>query len=119
MRNLLNFIIEKAYAQDLIPCKDGTMADPTVGCTQAPDAIVNSQSSLLSIILQVADGIITLVVAVATISVIYGAILYTTSLGKDEKLKKAKNLLFWSIVGLATSILAKYIVQAVLEVISQ
>ncbi len=49
LKALMAQIIGRAYAQDLIPCEDGTLADPTVGCITTPKAIVHTQSEILSI----------------------------------------------------------------------
>ena len=119
MNKLLSLIIGNAYAQDLIPCDDGSMADPAFGCADTPAAIISTQSSLLSIILKTADAIVTIAVALAVAVLIYGGIVYAISLGNEERIKEAKNILFWSIFGLITALLAKYIVAAVLVLITQ
>ena len=112
-------IIGRAYAQDLIPCEDGTLADPTVGCITTPKAIVHTQSEILSIILKSADTVVTIAAAGSVIALIYGGIIYATSLGNEERLKNAKGILFWSIFGLIVALLAKYIVSAILVIITQ
>lgn len=119
MNKLMAFIIANAYAQDLIPCEDGTMADPSIGCPQTPTAIVNTHSEILSIILKSADAVVSIAAGAAVIVLIYGGIIYATSMGNDEKLSKAKNIIFWSIFGLVVALLAKYIVSAVLVIITQ
>ena len=119
MNKIFSILIGKAYAQDLIHCEDGTMADPAIGCIKTPDAILSSQSSLLEIILKTADTVVTIAVALAVAVLIYGGISYALSLGNEEKIKEAKNILFWGVFGLITTLLAKYIVAAVLVLISQ
>jgi hypothetical protein len=119
MNRFFAFIIANAYAQGLIPCEDGTMADPAIGCPKTPDALISSQSSLLGLILKVADGVVTVAVGVAVLAIIYGAILYILSVGKEEKIKKAKNTLFWSTFGLIITLLAKYIVAFAIGFITQ
>lgn len=103
----------------LIPCQDGTFADPTVGCTDTPAAIVNAQSDMLSIILKTADVVVSFAVIGAVIVLIYGSIIYAISMGNKDKIQKAKNILFWSVFGLVVALLAKYIVTAVLAIITQ
>ena len=117
--NLLGLMIEKAYAQELIPCKDGSMADPVIGCVEAPKAIVSEQSDLLTIVLSGAHMLVGLAVLASVAVLIYGGIVYASSMGNEERMKKAKQILFWSVFGLAVSLLAKYIVKAVLIFISQ
>ena len=119
IKTLLSLIIGKAYAQELIPCEDGTMADPIVGCIETPKAIVGSQSEILGIILKSADAVVTIAVAVSVAVLIYGGITYAISMGSEEKIKTAKNIIFWSIFGLIVTLLAKYIVSAVLVIITQ
>ncbi|MBN2306620.1 hypothetical protein JXD20_01430 [Candidatus Peregrinibacteria bacterium] len=119
IQEFLSSIIAKAYAQDLIPCADGTLADPTVGCTAVPKALVHTQSDILSIILKSADAVVTIVAAAAVIVLIYGGITYAISMGNEEKIETAKRTLFWSIFGLVLALLAKYIVTAVLVIITQ
>ncbi len=119
IKDFLSLIIGKAYAQELIPCKDGTMADPTVGCVETPKALVNTQSEILSIILKSADAIVTVAVAASVAILIYGGIVYAISMGNEDKIKTAKNIIFWSIFGLIVTLLAKYIVTAILVIITQ
>lgn len=115
-----NLIIGTAYAQaqNLIPCADGTMADPTVGCPEAPQAIVNPNSDLLGVILKAAEALVMIAVVASIGFMIYGGIVYALSVGNEDKIKSAKNTLFWSIFGLIVALLAKYIVTAVLVIIT-
>ncbi len=123
MFNIIKSMVSSAYAQDqeasqgLIPCQDGTFADPSIGCTQAPGAIVNAQSDLLSIILKGASMVVTVVAIVSVAVLIYGGIVYALSMGNEDKLRKAKSVLFWSVFGLILSLLAKYIVMMILGLI--
>jgi len=114
-------IIGTAYAQgqNLIPCADGTMADPTVGCAEAPKAIVGTQSEILSIILKTADAVVMIAVIASVAVLIYGGIVYAMSMGNEDKMKTAKNVLFWGVFGLIVALLAKYIVSAILVIITQ
>lgn len=50
----------------------------------------------------------------AVIMIIYGGIQYATSAGDAGKVAKAKNILIWSIAGLALAILAYAIVNFVI-----
>ena len=119
MNKLLSIIVKKAYAQELIPCEDGSMADPIVGCVETPASLVGVESSILKLILKVADGIVTLAVGLAVATLVYGGITYALSLGNEDKIKQSKNVLFWSVFGLVVTLLAKYIVAAILLIINQ
>lgn len=119
IKDILSLIIGKAYAQDLIPCEDGTMADAVVGCIETPKAIVSTQSEILGIILKAADAVVTVAVVASVGVLIYGGIVYAISMGNEDKLKTAKDIIFWSIFGLVVTLLAKYIVTAILVIITQ
>jgi hypothetical protein len=119
IKELLTAIIGTAYAQDFIPCADGTMADPAVGCTEAPKAIVGTQSEILGIILKTADAVVMIAVMVSVAVLIYGGIVYAMSVGNEDKIRTAKNVLFWGVFGLIVTLLAKFIVSAVLLIITQ
>ena len=110
-------LITKTYAQDLIPCPDGTMADPSIGCTAIPGSVVSSETSITEIILKIAGGFMSMVAVVAILMLIYGGVTYALAAGDDEKLQKAKRLMFWSIGGLIIAILARTIAQFVLGAI--
>lgn len=118
MNKILTYIIETAHAQDLIPCPDGSMADPSIGCVETPGIIINPESNLINIILQLADGLLLFVAGVATISLIYGGIKYATSVGNEAELSKAKRILIWSIFGLIVALLAKFVVGTVTGIVS-
>ena len=118
MKSILNSIIGKAYASDLIPCQDGTFADPEIGCTKVPDALINSQSSIAEVLLKVASGLLTFIVSLAIASLIYGGMRYSMATGRKKEITKAKNIIFWSIFGLIVAILAKYVTVFVLNVIT-
>jgi len=115
---LLTKIIGSAYAQELIPCPDGTLADPSIGCVETPGIIINPESNLINIILQLADGLLLFVAGIATISLIYGGIKYATSIGNEAELSRAKRILFWSIFGLIVALLAKFVVGTVTGIVS-
>lgn len=119
LNKIWHTIVSNAYAQDLIPCEDGTMADPVVGCIETPKAIVNTQSEILSIILKAADAVVTIAVVASVAVLIYGGIVYAISMGNEDKIETAKRIIFWSIFGLIVALLAKYIVTAVLVIITQ
>lgn len=102
-----------AYAQELIPCPDGTMADPSVGCVTMPASVVNANTPISEILLKVATLGMTGVIAAATLLLIVGGIRYATAVGEEEKIQKAKRLLFWSAIGLAVSLTARLLLGAV------
>jgi hypothetical protein len=118
MNKILSKIIETAYAQELIRCSDGTMADPSIGCVETPSAIIGSESSLVQIILKGANGLMTFVAGLAVIILIYGGIRYAMAMGSEEQIKKAKRIIFWSIIGLIVALLAIFVTDLTLGVIT-
>lgn len=101
-----------AHAQELIPCSDGTMADPSIGCVTMPSSVVNANTPISEILLKFATLGTTGVVAVATLLLMIGGIQYATAAGEEEKLQKAKRLLFWSALGLVVSLTARLLMGA-------
>ena len=123
MKKILGSIIaslgfQVAHAQELIPCADGTMADPSIGCVTMPASIVNANTPISEIILKVATFGTTGVIAVATALLIIGGVLYATAAGEDEKIQKAKRLLFWSAIGLVLSLTARLLLGALASALS-
>ena len=118
MRSILNLLISKAYAQDLIPCSDGTMADPSIGCVSMPSTTVSSESNIADILLSVASSFMTLISVVAIIFLMVGGIRYTLAAGDDEKIRKSKQIMLWSLIGFAISLSARTLAHFVLSAIS-
>lgn len=109
--------ITKAYAQDLIPCPDGTMADPMIGCVTMPGSVANPESGIAELILQIASTFMAIVAIAAVVMLIVGGITYALSAGDDEKIRNAKRMMFWSIFGLIVALVARFTAQLVLDVI--
>jgi len=102
----------------LIPCPDGTMANKSIGCITAPSGIINTESSIVDLVLKVASGMISVVIGLSVIFMIYGGIKYITSVGNDDRIQVAKRIIFWSILGLITSITSYFVIQFITGVIS-
>ena len=83
----------KAHAQELIPCPDGTYADPSIGCVATPGGVISPEAGLVDLILRIATVLTTVVAAIAVISLIYGGVSYALALGQDEKIQKAKRVI--------------------------
>ena len=123
MKKILSLILASiglryAYAQDLIPCPDGTMADPSIGCVTMPASIANSNTPISEILLKIASLTLTGVIAVSTLFLIYGGIRYATAVGDEERLQKAKHLILWSVIGLAISLTARLLIGGVGSLLS-
>ena len=118
MNNILITLTPAAFAQDLIPCPDGTMADPTIGCAGTPVGLLNPEMGIGELIMKIANISLTGVIAIATALLIYGGIRYAMALGDEEKLHQSKRILFWSVIGLIISLAAKIIIQYVTTLIA-
>ncbi len=103
--------------EELIPCPDGSLADAAVGCVSVPANVVNPESSLLGIILKLADYLSLGVGSIAILFLIFGAIRYATAAGNDDKISQAKKIMFWSVFGLILSLAAKSVVGVILETV--
>ncbi len=117
--SIFNTFIKGAHAQTLIACSDGTYADPSIGCVEVPSALVSPEADTLSIILSIAEKLVDITVVASAAFLIYGGIAYALSLGNERKIQRAKRVIFWSIFGLILTLLAKYIVNAILLFITQ
>lgn len=115
--NILN--ISKAYAQQLIPCADGTMADPSIGCVKAPAAVANPETGIAEVILNIASAFMGIVIFVSVILIIYGGITYALAAGDDTKISKSKRVIMWSIGGLIVAFLARAGAQFILGIVTQ
>jgi len=118
MKKLLSLILASvglrwAYAQDLISCPDGTMADPSVGCVAPPPSIANPEAGLSDLFLKIASIVSWAVLAAATVSLVWGGVLYATAMGQEDKLQKAKRLIFWAVIGLGVGLLAKVLISGI------
>jgi hypothetical protein len=118
MKKLLSAILalislQLAYAQELIACPDGTMADPSVGCVNAPSSLVDSNTSAVELINRFSVPILTMVIAASTVMLMAGGIRYAMAAGDEEHIQKAKRTMVWSSVGLGVGLLARLLVAGV------
>jgi len=102
----------------LIPCSDGTMADPSIGCVNAPSAVVSTNSSMAEIILSAANIAMSIAAVVAVCVLIYGGIIYTISAGDDKKIHRSKRIMFWGITGFIVALLAKLLAKFILGIVT-
>ena len=102
----------------LIPCPDGTMADPSIGCVKTPGTVVSPESGIAELILKISVTAMSLVIAAAVLMLIYGGIVYALAAGNDEKIHKSKQIMFWSVVGLIVALLARTLVVYILGIVT-
>ena len=111
-------IIASAHAQELIPCPDGTYADPTIGCVETPGSAISAEANIAEILLKLAGTLMGIVAVIATLGLIYGGIQYAIATGIEEKIHKAKRTILWSSIGLAVAIIARFATQFILGTIT-
>lgn len=86
--------------------------------TNVPTTNVTSLSAVESVITKIVNWLTGLFFVAAILFIFYAAFLYLTAGGDEEKVKKAKNQLMYSIVAIAVALLAgtmRYIVQSILS----
>jgi len=110
--------IDKAHAQELIPCPDGTMAEESVGCVKTPEAIVKPYTSMPELFLRLASILMNISVFAATVMLMYGAIVYVLSASDERKIQKAKRIMFWSLIGLVLALIARFVVNYFLGIVT-
>ncbi len=107
-------LIQKAHAQQLIPCPDGTMADPSIGCVAVPGSLVSTEANLAEMLLNFSVTFLAIVIAIAVLGIIYGGIQYAIAIGIEEKIQRAKRTILWSVIGLTIAIIARFVTKFIL-----
>ena len=105
-------MIERAYAADTttpfqintVPFRAGSKIEDITGSNGLVIAVIN-------IMLEVAA-------ALAIIYIIYSGIMYITSAGNPDKVKKGSQGFFNGLIGIAVVVLAGYIVNAIAQTVS-
>jgi hypothetical protein len=77
----------------------------------------DSDKNIFSITSKIVSFILYACGAAAVVMIIYSGFLYVTSGGSDETIKKAKNTILYSVIGLIVVLLAYAIVRFVLQLI--
>ena len=98
-----------------VTCPDGSVrssADTYAECSVPEDESGQDLMSRTRVIINVVLGVLG-IVSVAMI--ILGGIMYTTSQGKPDKIKQAKDIILYAIVGLVVALLSFAIVNFVLQ----
>lgn len=123
MRRLLSLLIlltaflmpSLAYAENVQIIGDdacsGSAADSSVCKSSSDDPITGSTSKLLVI----ANVLAWFGGAIAVIMIIYAGFVYVTSSGDDGKVKSAKNIILYSVVGLVVIVVSRIIVAFVID----
>lgn len=106
------FILTPVYAEDA-----ATVADPYAICNDLPTSQVckdKDKSNLMGLVKTGANILLFIIGSIAVIMIIFSGFLYLTSMGDPSNVKKAKDTLLYSIVGLVVALLAGAIVNFVL-----
>jgi hypothetical protein len=102
---------ESTYAAGALDqiCSQTGQNDSNVACQNRGD----DAGSFIGTII---DVLIFVIAAVAVVMIIYGGILFTTSAGNANLVKRAKDTITYSVVGLVVAVLAYAIVHWVLDI---
>lgn len=100
---LLSFLIIFSFA---LPVKALTIINPITATTfeELIEAIVNL--------------IFYLGMLIAPIMFIFAGIFFITAAGDSEKIQKAKNMIWWTVIGLILVIMAKGIIEVIQDIFS-
>jgi hypothetical protein len=79
---------------------------------------VTGVEGVTTILGNIAQWFLTIVIAVSVIFFVYAGFLYVTSGGDDDKIKKAKDYLLYGVIGIAVALLAAAITTVVEGLIS-
>lgn len=94
------------------------LAFAQVGGVTGVPPIEGSQVNLQTILNNIGNWALGLLVALATLFIIYAAYLYLTAAGDEEQFTKAKNVLIYAAVAIGVGLLSKavaYIVQQLIR----
>ena len=86
--------------------------------TNVPTTNITSLSAVESVITKIVNWLTGLFFVAVILFIFYAAFLYLTSAGDEEKVKKAKDQLLYSVIAIAVALLAgtmRYIVQSILS----
>ena len=85
------------------------------GIAKAQITIQNpiSASSFSELILNIADGFTTIALAIAPVMIVVGAFYFLTAGGSPERIKTAKEVIMYALIGVIIAVSAKGIIQMI------
>ena len=107
------------FSLALVPAGVGAVDGAKTVCESNPESplCVKSKSDTIPQIIQkVINGLLFVLGAVTVIVIIFSGVFYTTSLGDPKLVEKAKNTLFYGVVGLIVAIMSYAIVNFVIGI---
>lgn len=107
MKNVLNYIYDGAMANSFIDCPDGSRADASLGCIEAPSSIVNRSTGVNELLISSAEIFLWGVIILSTMGLIYSGIQYSLAQGDELKTQKAKRSFLVGLIGLSLAVLAR------------
>jgi len=79
-----------------------------------------TSSSIEAVVDRIANFLILVFIPIAVIMILYGAFTFITADGDEAKIKKAKQILTWAVVGIAILLVAKstvVVIESFLQVV--
>ncbi len=113
---LLTLGLIAGFGLTVIPTSVSAANATDVICQQNPSSplcATSTNDSVPKIIQKIINGLLYVLGAVTVIVIIFSGIFYTTSSGDAKMVEKAKNTLFYAVVGLIVAIMAYAIVNFV------
>lgn len=93
----------------LIPATAFAQFDPAAGDTDLPELPGNAPTdfgTLITVIVTIARWMFGILMALAIVFILYAAFLYIIAQGNEDRIKTAKTILIYAVVGLVVAVLA-------------
>jgi type IV secretory pathway VirB2 component (pilin) len=84
-----------------------------VSCSDAAGNAINPGTNLQTRVAQISETLLTVAGAIAVIIIIVGGLTYITSSGDSGRIKQAKDIILYAVIGLVVAIMAYAIVHFV------
>jgi len=109
----LFFGVNLAFAQDSAannPCKGSLcLQNPLGNVITTPQALIG----------RIIDSVLGVVGSIALLMFVYGGLTWMTSSGNDEKVKKGRDIILWSAIGLVVIFMSYALTRFVLSTIAK
>lgn len=89
------------------------LAAAQLGAPEQPPVVISDIGGVFGLIDKAIQWIFGILLVLAVIFLLYSAFLYLTSGGEDEKVKKAKGFLLYSIIAIVVALVARGIIALV------
>jgi type IV secretory pathway VirB2 component (pilin) len=109
IRFVLNTVLLSVLSLPLITLADNTIANP----------LGNGNTDLFAFINNLIDAILKIGAIVAVLAIIYAGFLFVTARGDEKQLGTAKNVLLYSVIGIAILLGARVISSVIITTVKE